>query len=141
MPPSSAVNGTQSNPSKPHSTGWYTSWHRPVLWSYGLNRPNTRTVLYRCSKDWGSGLRLAPALSAASPFARVGLTRTHKPLRRELVIMRILGRHVSRLSGYAPAVPTPFDETGAVDRAALAQFCDRQIHEGATALIICGTTG
>ena len=55
--------------------------------------------------------------------------------------MRILGRHVSRLSGYAPAVPTPFDETGAVDRAALAQFCDRQIYEGATALIVCGTTG
>jgi 4-hydroxy-tetrahydrodipicolinate synthase len=55
--------------------------------------------------------------------------------------MRILGRHVSRLSGYAPAVPTPFDETGTVDRAALAQFCDRQIHEGATALIVCGTTG
>jgi 4-hydroxy-tetrahydrodipicolinate synthase len=55
--------------------------------------------------------------------------------------MRILGRHVSRLSGYAPAVPTPFDETGAVDRAALARFCDRQINEGATALIVCGTTG
>ena len=55
--------------------------------------------------------------------------------------MRILGRHVSRLSGYAPAVPTPFDEAGAVDRAALAQFCDRQIYEGATALIVCGTTG
>jgi 4-hydroxy-tetrahydrodipicolinate synthase len=62
-------------------------------------------------------------------------------LLREVVIMRILGRHVSRLSGYASAVPTPFDETGALDRAALAQFCDRQIYEGATALIVCGTTG
>jgi 4-hydroxy-tetrahydrodipicolinate synthase len=55
--------------------------------------------------------------------------------------MRILGRHVSRLSGYAPAVPTPFDETRAVDAAALARYCDRQVHEGATALVVCGTTG
>jgi 4-hydroxy-tetrahydrodipicolinate synthase len=55
--------------------------------------------------------------------------------------MRILGRHVSRLSGYAPAVPTPFDESGAIDEPALAHFCDRQIHAGATALVVCGTTG
>ncbi len=53
----------------------------------------------------------------------------------------ILGRHVSRLSGFAPAVPTPFDENGAVDSPALERFCDRQIHEGATALVVCGTTG
>ena len=52
-----------------------------------------------------------------------------------------LGRHVSRLSGFAPAVPTPFDESGAIDRAAFEQFCDRQIDEGATALVVCGTTG
>jgi len=55
--------------------------------------------------------------------------------------MPILGRHVSKLSGYAPAIPTPFDETGAVDEAALARFCDRQVHAGATALVVCGTTG
>ncbi len=52
-----------------------------------------------------------------------------------------LGRHVSRLSGFAPAVPTPFDESGAIDRAAFERFCDRQIDEGATALVVCGTTG
>jgi 4-hydroxy-tetrahydrodipicolinate synthase len=53
----------------------------------------------------------------------------------------ILGRHVSRLSGFAPALPTPFDADGALDEAALAQFCDRQIRDGATALVVCGTTG
>lgn len=51
------------------------------------------------------------------------------------------GRHVSRLSGYAPAIPTPFDQTGAVDTAALERFCELQIDRGATALVVCGTTG
>jgi 4-hydroxy-tetrahydrodipicolinate synthase len=55
--------------------------------------------------------------------------------------MDIIGRHVSKLSGYAPAVPTPFDDDGNIDGAAFEQFCDRQIREGATALIVCGTTG
>jgi 4-hydroxy-tetrahydrodipicolinate synthase len=55
--------------------------------------------------------------------------------------VHIVGRHVSRLSGYAPAVPTPFYERGAVDLAALEGFCDRQVCEGATALVVCGTTG
>jgi dihydrodipicolinate synthase/N-acetylneuraminate lyase len=30
----------------------------------------------------------------------------------------ITGKHVSRLSGYASALPTPFDENGNVDEAA-----------------------
>jgi 4-hydroxy-tetrahydrodipicolinate synthase len=55
--------------------------------------------------------------------------------------MVTLGRHVSRLSGFAPSVPTPFDESGAIDRAAFERFCARQIDEGATALVIGGTTG
>jgi 4-hydroxy-tetrahydrodipicolinate synthase len=55
--------------------------------------------------------------------------------------MHIAGRHVSRLSGYAPAVPTPFDENGTVDLSCFERFCDQQIHAGATALIVCGTTG
>jgi 4-hydroxy-tetrahydrodipicolinate synthase len=52
-----------------------------------------------------------------------------------------IGRHVSRLSGYAPALPTPFAEDGEIDRAAFEKFCDLQIHAGATALVVCGTTG
>jgi 4-hydroxy-tetrahydrodipicolinate synthase len=55
--------------------------------------------------------------------------------------MPAIGRHVSKLSGYAPALPTPFGDDGKVDGAAFEQFCDRQIQEGATALVVCGTTG
>ncbi len=52
-----------------------------------------------------------------------------------------IGRHVSRLSGYAPAVPTPFDADDNLDCAAFERFCARQVGEGATALVVCGTTG
>lgn len=48
---------------------------------------------------------------------------------------------VLKLSGYAPAVPTPFDNDGNIDRTAFEQHCDRQITDGATALVVCGTTG
>ncbi len=51
------------------------------------------------------------------------------------------GRHVSRLGGYAPALPTPFDEIGNIDLPALERLCLRQLEEGATALVVCGTTG
>ncbi len=55
--------------------------------------------------------------------------------------MSAIGRHVSKLSGHAPALPTPFDAEGAVDAAAFERLCDRQIRMGATALVVCGTTG
>src|SRR6195256_3758902 len=47
---------------------------------------------------------------------------------------------LSGLTGYAPALPTPFDESGEIDAAALEGFCDRQIKAGANALVVCGTT-
>jgi 4-hydroxy-tetrahydrodipicolinate synthase len=50
-------------------------------------------------------------------------------------------RRIATLSGYMPAVPTPFGGDGNIDRTALEHFCDRQIQEGATALVVCGTTG
>ncbi len=40
-----------------------------------------------------------------------------------------------------PALPTPFDANGDVDRAAFERLCERQIEQGATALVVCGTTG
>jgi 4-hydroxy-tetrahydrodipicolinate synthase len=52
-----------------------------------------------------------------------------------------IGLHVSKLSGYAPALPTPFDDEGKVDTRTFELFCDRQLKHGATALIVCGTTG
>lgn len=55
--------------------------------------------------------------------------------------MSTIGRHVSKLSGYAPALPTPFGDDGEIDEVAFEQFCERQIREGATALVVCGTTG
>jgi 4-hydroxy-tetrahydrodipicolinate synthase len=55
--------------------------------------------------------------------------------------MDTIGRHVSRLSGYAPALPTPFGDDDNIDVTAFEQLCDRQIRAGATALVVCGTTG
>jgi 4-hydroxy-tetrahydrodipicolinate synthase len=55
--------------------------------------------------------------------------------------MTAIGRHVSKLSGYAPALPTPFGADGAVDSAAFERLCELQIRMGATALVVCGTTG
>ena len=55
--------------------------------------------------------------------------------------MPAIGRHVAKLSGYAPALPTPFDDNGEVDGEAFARLCDLQITNGATALVVCGTTG
>ncbi len=55
--------------------------------------------------------------------------------------MSTIGRHVSRLSGYAPALPTPFDAEDAIDTAAFERLCDRQVQMGATALVVGGTTG
>jgi 4-hydroxy-tetrahydrodipicolinate synthase len=55
--------------------------------------------------------------------------------------MRAIGRHVSRLTGYAPALPTPFDDDDAIDYGAFERFCELQVMNGATALVVCGTTG
>jgi 4-hydroxy-tetrahydrodipicolinate synthase len=55
--------------------------------------------------------------------------------------MRAIGRHVSKLSGYAPALPTPFDGNDNIDCKAFERLCDLQITTGATALVVCGTTG
>jgi 4-hydroxy-tetrahydrodipicolinate synthase len=62
-------------------------------------------------------------------------------LLRDRDSIREIGHDLSRLSGYAPALPTPFDSAGALDVTAFAKFCERQMQEGATALVVCGTTG
>jgi 4-hydroxy-tetrahydrodipicolinate synthase len=48
------------------------------------------------------------------------------------------GRHTLRLSGYAPALPTPFHETGELDGTALEWLCHRPIEDGASALVVSG---
>src|SRR5580704_1978945 len=95
----------------------------------------------RRSKDWAFASSPGPAVRTVWPSARAGSSRTRSPMSREEMTMTVVGRHVSRLSGYAPAVPTPFDDDGNVDHAAFEQFCHRQIQQGATALVVCGTTG
>ena len=55
--------------------------------------------------------------------------------------MSATGQDVSNLSGYAPALPTPFDSVGNIDGAAFEKLCDLQITKGAAALVVCGTTG
>lgn len=53
----------------------------------------------------------------------------------------LIGRHVSKLAGFAPALPTPFDADGRIDPAAFERFCALQVGAGATGLVVCGTTG
>jgi 4-hydroxy-tetrahydrodipicolinate synthase len=45
------------------------------------------------------------------------------------------------LAGYIPDLPTPFDETGAVDQQAFAKLCERQIAAGVSAIVVCETAG
>jgi 4-hydroxy-tetrahydrodipicolinate synthase len=45
------------------------------------------------------------------------------------------------LSGFMPAVPTPFTTEDRIDFAAFEHFCALQIAAGATGLVVCGTTG
>jgi len=42
----------------------------------------------------------------------------------------------TKLSGYAPALPTPFDKDDKVDAEAFERLCELQIQEGATALVV-----
>src|SRR5260370_23167147 len=45
------------------------------------------------------------------------------------------------LAGYIPDVPTPFDDRGAIDVAAFAKLCERQIEAGVNAIVVCETAG
>jgi Dihydrodipicolinate synthetase family len=45
------------------------------------------------------------------------------------------------LAGCIPDLPTPFDETGAVDLAAFARLCERQIKADVPAIVVCETAG
>lgn len=53
----------------------------------------------------------------------------------------MFGVPVSRLAGYAPFLPTPFDAKGRVDRAAFKRLCELQVDEGATALVVGDAAG
>jgi 4-hydroxy-tetrahydrodipicolinate synthase len=55
--------------------------------------------------------------------------------------MTALADPATWLAGYMPDLPTPFDESGALDLEALARLCERQIVAGAPAIVVCETAG
>src|ERR1700724_711957 len=64
------------------------------------------------------------------------------PYRRERRRGRLamINNRIARLSGYSSALPTPFKGCF-IDEEALAAFCEWQIGEGISALVVNGTTG
>jgi 4-hydroxy-tetrahydrodipicolinate synthase len=52
-----------------------------------------------------------------------------------------IGRHVAKLSGYAPELPTPFDDRDRVSEGDFERLCHLQIKNGAAALVVGGVTG
>jgi 4-hydroxy-tetrahydrodipicolinate synthase len=69
------------------------------------------------------------------------MLRRTQPAPHEGATMSHPQRHTDTLRGTIPAIPTPFDHDGTIDAAALENFCEHQIREGADALVVCGTTG
>jgi 4-hydroxy-tetrahydrodipicolinate synthase len=55
--------------------------------------------------------------------------------------MTPLAHPATWLAGYIPDLPTPFDESGRPDLAALATLCERQIEAGVPAIVVCETAG
>jgi 4-hydroxy-tetrahydrodipicolinate synthase len=58
----------------------------------------------------------------------------------EMVMPTVHSPKVSAVSGYVSAVPTPFVGHG-IDETAFAAFCDWQIDQGISGLVVNGTTG
>jgi 4-hydroxy-tetrahydrodipicolinate synthase len=55
--------------------------------------------------------------------------------------MFAIGRHVVKLEGYVPALPTPFTDDATIDYAAFEWLCELQIMHGASALVVAAATG
>src|SRR6202045_1809421 len=55
--------------------------------------------------------------------------------------MTVSANHADWLAGYIPDVPTPFDDRGAIDLAAFAKLCERQIEAGVSAIVVGETAG
>ena len=55
--------------------------------------------------------------------------------------MTSLTNHATWLAGYIPDLPTPFDESGAIDLAAFERLCERQIEAGVSAVVVGETIG
>jgi 4-hydroxy-tetrahydrodipicolinate synthase len=55
--------------------------------------------------------------------------------------MAPLANPATWLTGYIPDLPTPFDESDAIDLTAFAKLCKRQIEAGVSAIVVGETTG
>ena len=55
--------------------------------------------------------------------------------------MTSLANPATWLAGYIPDLPTPFDESGAIDLTAFERLCERQIKAGVSAIVVGETTG
>jgi 4-hydroxy-tetrahydrodipicolinate synthase len=55
--------------------------------------------------------------------------------------MTPLANPATWLTGYIPDLPTPFDESGAIDLTDFANLCERQIKAGVSAIVAGETTG
>jgi len=55
--------------------------------------------------------------------------------------MSVMDPRAVKLSGYSPALPTPFTDDDRVDAEAFEQLCELQIAHGAAALVVGATTG
>jgi 4-hydroxy-tetrahydrodipicolinate synthase len=55
--------------------------------------------------------------------------------------MAPLSNPATWLAGYIPDLPTPFDDNDAIDLAAFAKLCERQIEAGVSAIVAGETTG
>ena len=55
--------------------------------------------------------------------------------------MKVAANPAIWLAGYIPDIPTPFEERGAVNLAAFANLCERQIEAGVSAIVVSETSG
>ena len=53
----------------------------------------------------------------------------------------VVANPMNWLKGTIPDIPTPFDETGAIDLNAFAKLCERQIGAGVPAIVVADTSG
>ena len=65
---------------------------------------------------------------------QMGGMQSCRALERAARTMISVSTPVTWLAGYIPDIPTPFDQHGAVDLAALAMLCERQIDAGVSAI-------
>ena len=89
---------------------------------------------------WAFGSKPVSGASRASCFLPSGTALVRWKWRRK-IHMTSVSTPPTWLAGYIPDLPTPFDESGAIDLTAFANLCERQIEAGVPAIVVCETAG